>query len=314
VLLLEFNYETRVNVHAADNFRASRQSLNCARAGLNVAVAALSGGSNPYADKKLRDLLQGRVHLPMDDGQCTITVTEENGKINVNLLTDSRGKLDRTRVDQMLRLIDLVNRQAGGRSPIGYGLVPALIDWTDADDDVTYLPFISNQNTGVESSYYQSLPAPYHCHNSHCATVAELTLIKGITPPLLWGDANDSGAATTPLADCLTVYGDGKIDVNHAPAPVIESLSEQITPIVAQMVVEQRQIHPYATIEELAEIPGLASPALQDLGRIVTVEPQQRFYQVRVSATVGPAVSTIRAVLKRDANNNKVEVLLYQES
>ncbi len=81
----------------------------------------------------------------------------KTGKLNVNLLKDKDGKPNRARIDQLLRLIDLLNRQEPGLSHIGYGFVPAIIDWTDTDDEVVCLPFVKNENLGAESDYYAGL-------------------------------------------------------------------------------------------------------------------------------------------------------------
>jgi hypothetical protein len=46
----------------------------------------------------------------------------------------------------MLKLIDLLNYQFQEQSPISYSLIPAIIDWVDYDDEVTFLPFIKREN------------------------------------------------------------------------------------------------------------------------------------------------------------------------
>ena len=40
-LVLGFNRKTMQNLHAADTFRTSEQALNCARTGINIAIAAV---------------------------------------------------------------------------------------------------------------------------------------------------------------------------------------------------------------------------------------------------------------------------------
>jgi type II secretory pathway component PulK len=66
-------------------------------------------------------------------------------------------------------------------------LASAIIDWRDADSDLTGLD-------GAEDDYYLTLPTPYHCKNAPFESVDELRLVKGCTPELLYGlDLNQNG-------------------------------------------------------------------------------------------------------------------------
>ena len=106
VLLLGFNYEARAHFRAVDTFRKSEQALHCARAGLNIAIAAFQDNPDSHTPKLWLSLLSGEKTFVVGDGQCSVTVSEETGKLNVNLLKDKSGKLDRVAIDQLLRLID----------------------------------------------------------------------------------------------------------------------------------------------------------------------------------------------------------------
>ena len=62
----------------------------------------------------------------------------------------------------------------------------AIFDWIDEDDDV--------RANGAENAHYQTQTPPYECKNGKLETLDELLLIRGITPPLLFGeDANRNG-------------------------------------------------------------------------------------------------------------------------
>ena len=150
VLLLGFNYQSRTNLRAVGDFQKSAQALNCAKAGLNVAIAAIKGTDETNTKKTSPNLLSEENTIDIGDGKCSITITEENAKLNVNMLKDKNGKPNQTKIDQLLRLIDLLNKDRSDYSLIGYGLVPAIIDWTDSDDKVTLLPFIKHENSGAE--------------------------------------------------------------------------------------------------------------------------------------------------------------------
>ena len=55
VLLLAFNRESHANLYAVDDFRKSAQALNCAKAGLNVAIAAIKGTDETNTKKNLQN-------------------------------------------------------------------------------------------------------------------------------------------------------------------------------------------------------------------------------------------------------------------
>ena len=302
VLLLGFNYESRSNLRSVDDFRNSEQVLNCARAGLNIAIATAKDTPNIHNNKSLLNLFSGEYTFAIDEGKCSITISEESGKLNVNYLKDENGKLNQTRIEQLLRLIDLLSQNEAGHSNIGYGLVPSIIDWTDRDDQVEFLPFIKNDNLGAESSYYSQLKPPYKCRNKSLETTEELLLIKGITPHIF-----------DRIRDYLTVYGDGKINVNCAPKLVLESLSENMDAALAQLIIDRRKFKPFESIAELRDIPGMTDGLYQAISKVTTVEPKDQYYHVTSHGDNGHLDRTVTAILRRNTETKNIDVILYKE-
>ena len=301
-LLLAFNYKSRGSLRDVDDFRKSEQALNCAGAGLNIAIAAIKSAGDIRKNKTLMNLFSGESTFPVGDGKCSIIITEENGKLNVNLLKDKNGRLNRTRIDQLLRLIDLLNRERAGHSNIGYGLVPSIIDWTDNDDQVIYLPFIKHENSGAESGYYNRLRPPYGCKNASLDTTEELLLVKGVTPEVFGR-----------IRNYVTVYGDGKVNINCASKRVIESLSEKMDVALAQMIVDRRRVKPFDSITELQDVPGMVDSIYYEVKKTATVSPTEQYYHVTSRGNVGQLGCTIVAILERNMETKSVEVILYKE-
>ncbi|MFB0524811.1 MAG: general secretion pathway protein GspK [Phycisphaerae bacterium] len=302
VLLLGFNFRCRASLRAVDHLRRSQQALNCARAGLNIAIAAIKDTPDIHTNKTLLDPLSGQNSVTVGDGQCLITVTEESGKLNVNLLKDKNGKLNRIRIDQLLRLIDLLNREQPGDSDIGYGLAPAIIDWTDDDEQVTCLEFVKHQNLGAESDYYSKLEPPYKCKNKPLEVIDEMLLIKDVT-----------AESFDRLRAYLTVNGDGKININFAPKLVIESLSQKMDTALARMIVDRRKIKPFESIMELRDVPGMTDSIYQSIKNTVTVSPEDQYYRIESQGNVGHVGCTIDAILRRNPETKSVEVVFYKE-
>jgi len=320
VLLLGFNYKSRASLLAVEDFQNSQQALNCARAGLNIAIAAirntediLTNPSSPHLSGKAvltesgdagPALLSEETVFAVGEGSCSVTITEENGKLNVNLLKDKDGRLNQAGIDQLLRLIDLLNRRpsGGGLSHIGYGLVPAIIDWTDSDDEVTCLPFITQENLGAESDYYMDLASPYQCKNKSLDTTEELLLVKGVTTEVF-----------ERIRDYVTVKGDGKVNINAASKPVIESLSEKMDAALAEMVIDRRKIKPFDSIVELRDVPGMTDEVYYSVKDTVTISPTERYYLVRSCGNVARISRAIVAVMRKNMETKNIDMILYKE-
>jgi general secretion pathway protein K len=302
VLLLGFSHKARNNLTTADQFLKSRQALNCAKAGLNIAIAAVKENPDIQTNEKLKKLLSGQKRLSIGQGDCAITVTSENGKINVNMLKDENATIDRTRTDQLLRLIELLNKENRNIVKISHAIVPCIMDWTDTDDKVTQLPFVKNANTGAESTYYRQLDNPYKCSNTPLNTTEQLLSVKDITPEIY-----------ELLRDHVTVYGDGKININNASKLVIQSLSEHIDPVLAQMIVERQKYSPADHITQLQDLPGINENVYNKIKKVVTVNSTGQYYRVESQGMVNQIERTVTAIIKRDTETKNVEVIIYKE-
>jgi len=316
VIILEFNYESRIKLHLADNFHLAAKALNCAEAGIAISMAALMQNNDILADEKLSPFFNSIVQIPIEDGFCTISIADESGKININAFRASNGQLIRHRVDQMLRLVDILNSEYEEHSPISYGLIPAMIDWVDSDDDITLLPFVRRENMGAENDYYLSLADPYPCKNAPFDILDELLLVKGMTLEIFKGQAGNESEGIKPvhgIQQFLTVYGDGKININEASTTVIQSLSEMIDYTLAQNIVEQRKFSTYKSIEQLQKIPGMTPEIYKSIRGLVTVKPKGRYYTVTATGVVGQFVRKIQVVLRKDGQTVQVTAILRQE-
>ncbi len=310
-IVFEFCYDSRVKFHLAENTRDSQQALYCAEAGLAIATASLEQRGNLRADEKLAGLLSGAMQVPMGRGYCTISVAGERGKISVNGLVTRDGKPVRQQVDQMLRLIDVLNSQYQERNPVSYSLVPAIIDWIDSDDEVTVLPYVQGENRGAESNYYRNLAKPYLCKNQPMEVLSELMLVKGMTREIFHGptDAEQAGPAVG-LEQFLTVYGEGRVNINEASATVLQALCEQIDRPLAESIVQHR---PYRNMDDLGKVPGMTPEVLQAIRGFVTMQPGDEYYTVIVRGVVGNCVRTLRLAVQRDGVRGRVTPLLRWE-
>ncbi|HNS20249.1 MAG TPA: type II secretion system minor pseudopilin GspK [Sedimentisphaerales bacterium] len=302
-LLFGFNQTARTRLNTADSFHRMEQVANGARTGLQIALAAIRDTDDLGTDSRFAGLLTGENAFPVEDAQCSLTVIDESGLLNVNRLKNPDGQIDRRSIDRLLRLIDLLNaRQKDQSKRIGYGVVSCIIDWIDSDDEVTHLPFVQRENTGAESSYYQSLSPPGRCRNQPLDTVDDLFGVNGVTPEVL-----------DRLRPYLTCAGDGKININTAPDLVVQSLSEQIDDAMAQMILKQRKLRPFESLAQLRSMPGMTDNVYRGIQSQIVVRPTERFYRVRSQARTADRQCLVEALLQRNTQAGTVDIVLYRE-
>jgi len=301
-LLFGFNYKSRMSLHRADGVKRSAQALNCARAGLNIAIAVVRDCDDIYTDADFRKLLDGQGEFGIGDGKCTVAVTEENGKLNINGLKDDSGRLNRAGIDRLLRLIDLLNQKSSSTDRISYSLVAEIIDWTDSDDEVSVLSFVKDSSRGAESSYYGQLQQGYRCKNSAFEVAEELVAVKSVTPEVFGR-----------ICDYVTVYGDGEININSAEKIVIESLSGKMDSALAEMIVDRRRIKPFESKAELRGVAGMTEQIYNGIKDVVTVSSENKYYCVTSTGKVDNANCKIVAIIKKNTKKKNVDVVLYRE-
>jgi len=160
-------------------------------------------------------------------------LVDESAKINVNLAS----------VDLLLGLESLDEAAAA-----------SILDWIDQDD-------IPNPD-GAENNYYSSLESAYNCKNGPIDSMEELLLIKGISPQIYYGfdldgkitNLTETGAETAKftngdsqngpvvLYDLLTIYGNGRININTASRHVLDAIPLLSDAAVSEIVSTQQSV------------------------------------------------------------------------
>ncbi|MDZ8117858.1 general secretion pathway protein GspK [Pontiella agarivorans] len=141
-----------------------------------------------------------------DDGsEFTIAIESAEAGRNINLLTR----------DQWLDIFEMANVPNTDWD----AMIDCLIDWTDESDE--------HQLNGAESDdpFYQD--AGYPVKNGPLDSVEELLLIKNWGPEILYGKpADEESDEIFGIYDILTVWGDGKVNLNTASEDLLLSYSE----------------------------------------------------------------------------------------
>jgi general secretion pathway protein K len=151
---------------------------------------------------------------------------------------------------------------------------------------------------GAEREYYLALKPPYPPKNGPLDSLGEMLLIKGIDSSIFYGTDEREG-----LRNYLTVYSEGKININTASLPILLSLSPMVDQTMAQAVVDSRREKPFRTTEDLRSIPGWGSVYPQ-ISSEITV--QSNYFSLEVQGNYHDVRAMVQAVIKREGRRTKI--------
>jgi len=296
VLTLQLNVSSRAQVHEAANLGDGIRVLYIAKSGLFAGMGIL------YEDKAEADTLNDAwAHTDMlteqsktyfDGGYLELVIEDESGKINVNKLVEGSA-FNNTVRGILTRLLSRPGFKLRDREI--EDLVNAIKDWIDADSEVT--------GTGAENAYYQGLGKPYTARNGPMESIDELLLVRGVTRDLLYGTTEVPG-----LARFLTVYGEGKININTAPKEVLQALAPAITEDMANRMDDYRRSLGNILTDPswYKKVTGMESITIEG---ILTTKSDS--FQIISMGRLGAMKRTVRGVVKRDGEK-KLSVVAWR--
>ncbi len=242
IIALSFSREGFVEVAAARNSQDLTDAYFIARAGLVETIYRILKRPNVPAIQQLElqtapdpiDL--GTLTGTFGDGQYTVDIQDESGKLNINMATE----------DQIHALCEAI----GIPKPDSDIITDSIVDWKDVDN--------LHRINGAEDDYYESLNPPYKAKNTgRLDTVEELLLVRGVTPDYFYGHPEKAPDGSIlykyGLSRYVTVYSmTNRINVNYAPVQVLMSIPG-VTPQMAQMIYERRKTKPFANLNEITQ-------------------------------------------------------------
>ena len=253
-IVFAFIYEMEVDASFAQNqgadFEAQLAARSAAVDGMQILAeqyADMIESGMPPVDSELdgSQWSLGASFQALNDATMRTSIADEYGKLNLNALV----VYDSGTEECNDALIDALRQFFALRSTDAYDPVDAIIDWLDYDD------MDAEEPDGAENDYYTSLENPYPCKNGPMDTIEELLLIKGITPELYFGNAEEE---QLPLSEYLTVHGDweGRVNVNTAHEDVIAAVIGGKTGntdiAVAQQIYDEARQAPFEDVSRLS--------------------------------------------------------------
>lgn len=158
--------------------------------------------------------------VPLGAGRLSIRIEDLDRRCNINApLPDPEKKAI------LNRALTLMGVDAGDAPTIE----DSLLDWLDLDD--------ASHLSGTESDFYLMQSPAYVAKNGPIDDLAELLLVRGVTPESYWGPRaarhmpmrGEHGGVEAPayavgLADLFTPLSGGRINLNTASAFVLQLL------------------------------------------------------------------------------------------
>lgn len=184
-----------------------------ARSGISAALALLFRDTNafdwPEEDWAVYSSSTRRFPLMVGSAACVFTITDESSKMHVNSVDEETltGLFDRfdLGITGPSGILGEAVRQGSARR-----LAQRIMDYVDADQTARAM--------GSEIEGYERMPGR-RPRNGPMEDLRELLNIPGVTEELVQASGTRPG-----LFDLLTVYGEGRVNLNTARRELVESL------------------------------------------------------------------------------------------
>ena len=291
VLVMTHTRESLINLRMMRNFSDAKRAHYWAYGAYNLAISILQKDNNNYDGPG--DIWYGELPpIPVENAIVSISIEDEKSRFNISYLVNQFGIEDKRRRAMLTRIFD----QLG----LDEDLIAGMVDWQDKDE----IPV----SGGAESSYYMSLLPPYQVPNERFKSPGEVLLVKGMgrkeyfLPPSAREVHTEEGFSA--LRDYITVYGDGRININTAPIIVLMCLSEDMSKSIAEDIVSYREENAFKSIEELKNVESVTDVLYDEIKDLITVK--SNVFRVTCTGIINGITETIEAVLFRQSRGVRV--------
>jgi len=249
MLVVSFAFDAHLEGKVVSFARKRRKAEALALSGLQVARMLLdkqlSVSGNASDETKAADRWHAHALALRRGGSITLAEPLGEGTIRLDI-----------EPEQVWRNINKLNAEDWERIFQAIGLpeddwpelIDSYFDWIDPDSN-------PRQDGAESSDYYETLEPPYQARNAPFDTVRELLLVKGFREAVLSGGVLNPEepkerqiAITNGVQNLLTVFGDGKVNVNAVRSDNLAVLMTLpgVTELGARAIIEQRETPTHA--------------------------------------------------------------------
>ena len=246
------------------------------------------------------------VAIPVEGGSIGGFIRDATARFPINDLVNSDGAKQEVYVRAFQRFVDYMTsgNNCGEQSSFNPDLANVVLDWIDKNEQV--------EVGGAEDMEYLTGERPYRTANQPMVSISELRPLKNLIAEeynCFVGDAEHP-----PLINAINDH-EVTINVNTAPAAVLQSIHNRIDDKVLQVILKGREEEPYK--DTAAFISTLKKELAFD-----EKDPEQKkeadqfdkemkelklsvgsqYYEVTSLAQIGRMQVTVISLLKREGN------------
>jgi general secretion pathway protein K len=266
-MVVEFSYGVYTGTNNLYNWRDSQRLSVMAQSGVNV-IARLMKDPATTEDYKTQSEIEMPVVNPFEDfnGTIVVRIEDENAKFNIKTLINQKLQEETDTREGFQRLLRALN--------LDEKIANRMVDYIIDRNNTTELPEFE---VGAKHLNFDS--------------VDELLLINGI-----------SRKDYDTLLPYITVYGDGRININSAGKPVLMSLPGEINDSLAENIIAYRKNTPFAGAADIFNVPGFGTLGINLMGRITA---QGNGFYIKSTAASDGVKRIIETVL--DTNSETIQ-------
>jgi len=263
----EFAYEVYIDTTSLSNWSNAQKASLIARSGQTLSTGYLTALNKGHNT-------ESRLEFPVErdfgpGNNLAIRIEDENAKLNINKIY-SDGLTNDKALSSLQKLFEYLN--------INPGLALVIADYIDPD---------SEPREGHPDS-------EDNAKNSGLWSVDELKLVNGINKEIF-----------ETISPYLTVYGDGKININTATLPVLVSLHADMTETLAKRIIDYRETSPFEDKTHVQKVSGMEIIGQQiqcSLGWCPMIAVKSANFRVTAKAAVNEITRVIESVMDTSMN------------
>lgn len=214
------------------------------------------------------------------EGKILIQIEDEERKFNPNYILKDE-KIEKWHLEEFERLLSLIHAENFTANKV--------LDWIDKDSQITLPGGNEEAARGI------------NCKNANMDSVEEF---------LYFTDKNDDFYGKTlkdkyypGLNKLLTVYSEGKININTAGKEVLQSLDPAITERTTDIIIKRQKEKPFKDIKELLDIPGINMDILYKIEQLADVKSS--YYNIKITVDLGEIKPAFNCIIKREKERIK---------
>ncbi len=229
IFVVGLGYSVSTQLHLASHIQDRLKTYYLAKAGIEQAIvrcnldeeAGYTALNEEWSNSSdfFKEIAFGSGYISVGYEPADNTVDSESRQEMIYGLMDESGRININKAPLGV-LESLFVNGADVESEEAVDIAQAVVDWRDRD--------VITSPKGAESDFYEGLDKAYPCKDDDFQVAEELLMVKGMTPSIF-----------TKISDVITVYGDGKLNINTASQRALcaAGLSEEL----AGRVVEYRR-------------------------------------------------------------------------